>query len=354
MGQVKQRLQTSGLYIANTKPGGFTLEVTNTDPNTVMVGVRVLVGSQDTTRVPSSLEIFGRTVNMTVVRPRWVEFCFTREESIQCTAQAQNKISINFGASQDPGDVNMLDSVQIWTKTKEAFGWSDDTDDFSSGVSSSMAQSETDESRSTSASLSAVDKVVVTILECLEAALVVVDNSKLVPDDSSSALDVGTRLLVAAGPPQTQRAARSVVSALHQSRSSCHAHTDSALLQHATQILNTPDQLGVEQFHHLVATARNIAVARPGNLVRFAETQQTKSASKQSRSRSEECQKFIELLSGAFWRLLGEIPENSASPNLGQGGLTHIEVTVQSLIEITHAFTLTDLDLVGFACEQYL
>ena len=131
MGQVKQRLQTSGLYIANTKPGGFTLEVTNTDPNTVMVGVRVLVGSQDTTRVPSSLEIFRRTVNMTVVRPRWVEFCFTREESIQCTAQAQNKISINFGASQDPGDVNMIDSVRIWTKTREAFGWSDDTDDFS-------------------------------------------------------------------------------------------------------------------------------------------------------------------------------------------------------------------------------
>ena len=94
MGQVKQRLQTSGLYIANTKPGGFTLEVTNSDPNTVMVGVRVLVGSQDTTRVPTSLENSGRTVNMTVLRPRWVEFCFTREDSIQCTAQAQNKINI--------------------------------------------------------------------------------------------------------------------------------------------------------------------------------------------------------------------------------------------------------------------
>lgn len=54
--------------------------MTNTDPDTVMVGVRVVVVSQDQTRVPSSLEIFGRTVNMTVLRPRWVEFCFTREE----------------------------------------------------------------------------------------------------------------------------------------------------------------------------------------------------------------------------------------------------------------------------------
>ena len=75
--------------------------MTDTDPNTVMVGVRALVCSQDTTRVPSSSEIF---VNLTVVRPSWVEFCFTREE---------NKISINYGAFQDPGDVNMIDSVKI-------------------------------------------------------------------------------------------------------------------------------------------------------------------------------------------------------------------------------------------------
>ena len=75
--------------------------MTDTDPNTVMVGVRALVCSQDTTRVPSSSEIF---VNLTVVRPSWVEFCFNREE---------NKISINYGAFQDPGDVNMIDTVHI-------------------------------------------------------------------------------------------------------------------------------------------------------------------------------------------------------------------------------------------------
>ena len=89
-------MQTSCLYIANT-----SLELTDTDPNTVMVGVRALVCSQDTTRVPSSSEIF---VNLTEVRPSWVEFCFTREE---------NKISINYGAFQDPGDVNMIDTVHI-------------------------------------------------------------------------------------------------------------------------------------------------------------------------------------------------------------------------------------------------
>ena len=114
---MRQRLQTSGLYIANTKPGGFSLELSNTDNNTVMVGVRVMLGSQDVTRVPVNMEMFGRTVNITLVRPRWVEFWFTREESFQC----KNKVTINFSASQDPGGVNMLYCVQVWTKTKEAF-----------------------------------------------------------------------------------------------------------------------------------------------------------------------------------------------------------------------------------------
>lgn len=36
--QIKHRLHTSGLYIANTKPSGFTLDVTNNDSNQVIVG----------------------------------------------------------------------------------------------------------------------------------------------------------------------------------------------------------------------------------------------------------------------------------------------------------------------------
>ena len=66
--QIKARLHTSGMYIANTKPAGFTLEITNNDVNQVMVGVRVHLGSQDATRVPSYLEVFGRSVATTVTR----------------------------------------------------------------------------------------------------------------------------------------------------------------------------------------------------------------------------------------------------------------------------------------------
>ena len=42
--QVKHRLQTTSCYIANTKPNGFGLEVTNNDNNFVVVGIRVMLG----------------------------------------------------------------------------------------------------------------------------------------------------------------------------------------------------------------------------------------------------------------------------------------------------------------------
>ena len=42
--------------------GGFSLEMNNTNPSNVMVGIRVLVGSQSVDRAPSYIDIFGRTL----------------------------------------------------------------------------------------------------------------------------------------------------------------------------------------------------------------------------------------------------------------------------------------------------
>jgi E3 ubiquitin-protein ligase UBR4 len=110
VGQIKQRLQTGGLYIANTKPGGFQMEIANNDPNTVVVAIRVLLGSQDLSRVPSSLQLFGRTLHIgQLSHARWFEFPLAREESLQC----QGRLLVNFGPSQDPEGVNMIDSIQV-------------------------------------------------------------------------------------------------------------------------------------------------------------------------------------------------------------------------------------------------
>ena len=44
------------------QPGGFTIEVHNNNASNVMLGLRVLVGSQGIEKAPSGLEIFGRSV----------------------------------------------------------------------------------------------------------------------------------------------------------------------------------------------------------------------------------------------------------------------------------------------------
>ncbi|KAJ8300174.1 hypothetical protein KUTeg_021693 [Tegillarca granosa] len=80
--QIKHRLNTTGMYIASTKPAGFTIEINNTNNLNVMVGLRVLVGTQSIERAPSYLEIFGRTTQVNLNRARWFDLPLTREESL--------------------------------------------------------------------------------------------------------------------------------------------------------------------------------------------------------------------------------------------------------------------------------
>ena len=37
---------------------------------------------------------------------------------------------LQVGPSSDPGGVTMIDSTKVYTKTKEQFGWPEDTEDF--------------------------------------------------------------------------------------------------------------------------------------------------------------------------------------------------------------------------------
>lgn len=125
-----------------------------------MTGMRVQVGTQAIERAPSYVEVFGRTMQINLTRARWFDFPFTREEALQ----ADKKLSIfsksagmdcirsaaalgtcfvmhcsvcffchKVGASVDPAGVTMLDSIKIYGKTKEQFGWPEEPpEDFSS------------------------------------------------------------------------------------------------------------------------------------------------------------------------------------------------------------------------------
>lgn len=54
-------------------------------------------------------QVYGRSVQTLVVRNRWFDIPMTREESLQ----SDKKLVINFGPSQDPDGVTMVDSVKV-------------------------------------------------------------------------------------------------------------------------------------------------------------------------------------------------------------------------------------------------
>lgn len=66
----------------NLQPNGFNIEITNTNPGVVMVGVRILIGCQSLEKAPSFVEIFGRVIQLSLTRNRWFDLPFTREESL--------------------------------------------------------------------------------------------------------------------------------------------------------------------------------------------------------------------------------------------------------------------------------
>lgn len=107
--QLKHRLNAPGLFVTSTRANGFTLEVTNNDPNTVITGVRVSIGGQDPLRTPQSVTILGRTINTIATKSRWFDIPMTRDESLQ----SDKKLHIQFGPSADPDNICMLDSIKV-------------------------------------------------------------------------------------------------------------------------------------------------------------------------------------------------------------------------------------------------
>ena len=370
--QIKHRLTAIGMYVASTKPAGFTIEINNTNATNVMVGLRVQVGTQTVERVPSYLEIFSRTVPVTVTKARWYELPFTREESLT----ADKKVTLFVGASADPAGVTMVDSIKVYVKTKESFGWPEETDEFpESSITKNLQQQgviTVTESETVSFAplpLTCADRLLGSALEVLDGAFVNTGSNEKEPS-REKALTIATTLLTLPTPPSVQQHTKSLMASLFPTTPAYYNHKDQAQLVHVMDSLSKEElDLDVEAYQRLLVTARSVAVARPSNLVKFAETgtsskeevlevtdleEEKEVTANWSVADNKDSRHFVTMLTEAFWVLHSTKPSNSMLAPVCLPGLSHVDATVSALVEIINAFTLCDLDTANLATKLYV
>lgn len=292
--QIKHRLQTTSLYIANTKPTGFELEISNLDANQVIVGIRVMLGSQDTSRVPSYIELFGRRLPIGVggidgrsnlTRGRWFELPLTREESlavggatIGVSGNDKQKLIITLGPSLDPGSVNIVDSVQIYGKTKEIFGWPEDSEEAYSGIGSNtigtnMGSTSVPGIASNSLNsqigdsnihpFSPTDRIVTGALEILDGCFAIQaagSSDESLVKHKSKALELTSQIITISTQTRLEVCCKALLAALFQSPASYYNHKDQTLLRHVAITFKAFEsgetEIDIDTFQRLILITR--------------------------------------------------------------------------------------------------
>lgn len=355
--QIKHRLNTAGMHITCTKPMGFSVDIINNDCNTVVCGVRVLVGNQEVTRSPSSIEIFNRSMQLNPATSRWYDFPFTREESIQ----AEKKFTITFGPSTDPQSICQVDSIKVHGKSKETFSWPEDSEDilktqplppcgpgfFNHGDIYSGAR------RQVTAS-NCYHKLLTNSLEVLECCLSLgkgfdADRQK----QKNMALELSTSLLTVPYPPQVLKSIKSLLLEYYSNRYTYNQNRDATALNFIIKNVKSIDQgtMDGEVFSRVVSIMRSLAQSRLFNIIRLSELLSTKIglstvsvgleiSSDATELSSKQCQNLMIYVSNLFWKLYECRPCNMALASVANYGITNSDDTLQALVEVIYMSTL--------------
>uniref|UniRef100_A0A182SZU9 E3 ubiquitin-protein ligase UBR4-like domain-containing protein n=1 Tax=Anopheles maculatus TaxID=74869 RepID=A0A182SZU9_9DIPT len=339
------------MYVTSTKANGFTLEVSNNDPNMVITGVRIQIGSQDVTKAPQRVTILGRSVTTVATRARWFDIPLTREESLQ----SDKKLSIHFGPSVDAEQITILDSIKIYGKTKDVFGWPEETEDATGGpianggASGNNGQTtvangnggidgtSNDENDAGAIYMTSLDRMLSSMLHVLDSGISLLGGPNCDDNYRQTAIDVATNLILFPTVNVVQQDARNVLMTCHASKMAYHSYKDKEILNDIHRQLKKmyesteSGDIDPEAFYRAVLMMRSIAIQRPQAMAKICAEQQM------------DILALMMILMKELYRITPAYEEPIA---IVKRGLCHVEAVIYSLVEIIYAFALADSEQV--------
>ncbi|RLN35404.1 hypothetical protein C2845_PM03G30180 [Panicum miliaceum] len=121
---IKQRLTSDDGYLESLTSAGFKVTISNPNPDIVMVGCRIHVGNTSASNIPSEITIFHRVIKLDEGMRSWYDIPFTTAESLL----ADEEFTISFGRTFDGSSTPRIDSIEVYGRAKDEFGWKEKLD----------------------------------------------------------------------------------------------------------------------------------------------------------------------------------------------------------------------------------
>nr|AGH32778.1 auxin transport protein BIG [Krascheninnikovia arborescens] len=120
----KQSLVSEDGFLESPSPSGFKISVSNSNPDIVMVGIRVHVGNTSANHIPSDITIFQRVIKFDEGMRCWYDIPFTTAESLL----ADEEFTVSIGPTFNGSALPRIDSLEIYGRPKDEFGWKEKMD----------------------------------------------------------------------------------------------------------------------------------------------------------------------------------------------------------------------------------
>lgn len=341
--QLKNRLNSIGMHVTCVKTSGFSVDIINTDPNMVICGLRIQVGSQDLTRTPTSIEVLGRTTSIRPSSFRWYDLPLTRDESMQ----SDRKLTISFGPSSDPHGITRIDSIKVYGKTKESFSWPDDLDDRAN--SNTLLGEDILSLLLFQKSGGRYQKTLINAVEVLESCFKVIQSNPLSQQRRDSlARELSASLLALPYPHHVLKGVKSLISTIYGTRQTYVQHRDAAALDFVTSAFRTfeQDEVDGELFSRVVYIIRSSSQSKLSNLSKYSDCLATVLIEKDASiatslgTDSARTEKLIRYMCDLFNQLYSQVPTNQGLSSVASYGYINLADTLQPLIVLIYIATL--------------